>query len=452
MFNSCIMKTKFLFIFFCLFTVALYSQNRYNVSDSLLKVMLHPDGAGWGFYEDKANVDNKKKVLLIGDSMLSGYGDLVRNGLKDIAIVDFWKTGLHEAHPDLFPLLDKVSSNRKYDLIHFNIGLHGWPKGRVDENKYIDLMNEYVGILKRNNPDAILVWSMTTPVLAKNSTELDHEINPIIVRRNRKADSVMKSNGVHIIDLYSIMLPHLDYTRGDGFHWKKDGQKLQADKILSELRILLLNSIVNKSEKNLRCSILGDSYSTFGGYVYPKNNRCFYNGENKINDVTCVNDTWWYQVLERNNYILEYNNSYSGSTICNTGYGGKDASKFSFLARMKNLGNPDIILIYGGTNDSWANSPIGEYKFSDITLNDLKSFRPAFAYMIDYLKKNYPGSKIYNIINFHLKSNIIESMIKICSYYDIDNIILPKIKKPYNGHPNKEDMHIIADKINNSLK
>lgn len=447
MFNSIIMKTRFLFIFFCLFTVVLYSQSRYNVSDSLLKVMLHPDGSGWGFYEDKRNIGNKKKVLLIGDSMLSGYGDLVRNGLKDIAIVDFWKTGLHEAHPDLFPLLNKVSSNRKYDLIHFNIGLHGWPKGRVDEDKYIDLMNEYVRILKKNNPDAILVWSMTTPVLSKNSTELDPEINPIIVQRNRKAESVMNSNGVHIIDLYSIMLPHLDYTRGDGFHWNKEGQKLQADKILSELRSSFLYLIGNKLEKELRCSILGDSYSTFGGYVNPKNNRCFYNGENKNNDVISVKDTWWYQIIECKNYILEFNNSYSGSTICNTGYGGKDASEFSFLARMKNLGNPDIIFIYGGTNDSWANSPIGKYKYLDITDEDLKSFRPAFAYMIDYLKKKYPNSKIYNIMNFELKSEIIESMVKICDYYNIDNIILPKIEKPYNGHPNKKDMHNIANQV-----
>lgn len=452
MFNSCIMKTKFLFIFFCLFTVALYSQSRYNVSDSILKVMLHPDGAGWGFYEDKENVGNKKKVLLIGDSMLSGYGDLVRNGLKDIAVVDFWKTGLYEAHPDLFPLLDKASSNRKYDLIHFNIGLHGWAKGRVDEDKYIDLMNEYVGILKRNNPDAILVWSMTTPVLAKNSTELDPEINPIIVRRNRKADSVMKSNGVHIIDLYSIMLPHLDYTRGDGFHWKKEGQKLQADKILSELRILFLNSIVNKSEKNLRCSILGDSYSTFGGFVTPVTNRCFYNGENKKNDVLEVKDTWWYQILLRKKYLLEVNNSFSGSTICNTGYNGKDASEYSFLGRMGNIGRPDIIFIYGGTNDSWANSPLGEYKYHDISENDLKSFRPAFAYMIDYLLEHNPNAKIYNIVNSGLKKEIITSMSEICSYYKIQNIILPKIDLPYNAHPNKIGMSKIADEVMKSLQ
>lgn len=49
--------------------------------------MLHPDGSGWGD-EDKTDIGNKKKVLLIGDSMLSGYGDIVKSSLKDVAVVD----------------------------------------------------------------------------------------------------------------------------------------------------------------------------------------------------------------------------------------------------------------------------------------------------------------------------------------------------------------------------
>lgn len=446
------MRTGSLFLLFYILTINLYSQNQHDANDSQLKAMLHPDGSGWGFYEDTACVSKKKKVLLIGDSMLSGYGDLVKSGLKDIAVVDFWKTGLHEAHPDLFPLLDKASSHRKYDIIHFNIGLHGWPKGRVDEDKYVDLMNEYVDILKKNNPNAILVWSMTTPVLSKNSTELDPEINPIIVRRNKKADRVMKSQGVHIIDLYSVMIPHREYSRGDGFHWNRAGQQIQADAILSTLKSLLSSSVVTACCKmNLRCSILGDSYSTYGGFVYPETNRCFYNGENKNNDVTDVSETWWYQILLRKHYLLEINNSYSGSTVCNTGYGGKDASAYSFLARMKNLGRPDIIFVYGGTNDSWANSPIGEYKFQNISEDDLKSFRPAFAYMIDYLLKHNPNAQIYNIVNSELKPEIIKSIAYICNYYNVKNIMLSTIDKPFNGHPSKKDMSKIADEIILSL-
>ena len=44
---------------------------------------------------------------------------------------------------------------------------------------------------------------------------------------------------------------------------------------------------------------------------------------------------------------------------------------------MDNLGDPDIILVFGGTNDSWAGSPIGEYVWADWTDEQLYSFRPA---------------------------------------------------------------------------
>ena len=65
----------------------------------------------------------------------------------------------------------------------------------------------------------------------------------------------------------------------------------------------------------LCCSILGDSYSTFGGFVTPESNRCFYNGESKESDVLNIEETWWYQIILKKGYKLEYNNSYSGSTL-----------------------------------------------------------------------------------------------------------------------------------------
>src|SRR5574344_1656725 len=49
----------------------------------------------------------------------------------------------------------------------------------------------------------------------------------------------------------------------------------------------------------------------------------------------------------------------------------------SLNTRMNNLGDcPDIIFIFGATNDSWANSPIGDYKYADWTRQDMYSFRP----------------------------------------------------------------------------
>ena len=62
-------------------------------------------------------------------------------------------------------------------------------------------------------------------------------------------------------------------------------------------------------------SILGDSYSTFDEHVQPSENRVWY-FENPSNntDVISVNQTWWHKFVSENNYKLEMNNSFSGST------------------------------------------------------------------------------------------------------------------------------------------
>ena len=68
-------------------------------------------------------------------------------------------------------------------------------------------------------------------------------------------------------------------------------------------------------------SILGDSYSTFAGHN-PEGYAPFY--PNDRNDVTKVEETWWDLYIKIMGYALEENNSWGGTTICNTGYGRMD--------------------------------------------------------------------------------------------------------------------------------
>lgn len=207
------------------------------------------------------------------------------------------------------------------------------------------------------------------------------------------------------------------------------------------------------AEKNRkRVSFLGDSYTTYGGFVYPENNRCFYNGESKDEDTESVKDTWWYQLIESKGYLLEYNNSYSGSTVCNTGYDGGDASGFSFVRRMNNIGRPDILFVMGGTNDSWANSPIGAFQYSGWTAEDLKSFRPAFAYMMEYLLLHNPCAEIYHITNSGLSAEITGSIAEICEKYGIRNIVLPDFEKPYGNHPGKAGQSVIFKTVLSAIE
>lgn len=203
-----------------------------------------------------------------------------------------------------------------------------------------------------------------------------------------------------------------------------------------------------------RISILGDSYSTFGGHVSPASNLCWYNSNDgsaeKKNDVSRVEETWWHLLTSLSQYQLERNNSYSGSTVCCTGYKQQDYSDRAFVTRICNLGNPDIILVFGGTNDSWAGVPVGEYRYEGWDKEALCSFRPAFAYLLASLQQLYPQAKILNITNSELSEEVTTSMMEICRHYQVGNVLLHDVEKQW-GHPSVKGMRSIYDQVSKAL-
>lgn len=223
-------------------------------------------------------------------------------------------------------------------------------------------------------------------------------------------------------------------------------------KIFLFLAIALSLSLTVES-KGVVVSILGDSYSTFEGCVQPDTNLVWYHAEPRPStDVTAPGQTWWGLLTAGDSpYEIEVNNSYSGSTICHTGYRGEDYSDRSFVTRMNNLGSPDIILVFGATNDSWAGAPIGEYVYSDWTADDLYSFRPALACLLDGLCSGHPDAKIYFILNTDLKPEINESVATICPRYGVDIITLSDIDK-MSGHPSIKGMEAIARQVATGLR
>lgn len=204
--------------------------------------------------------------------------------------------------------------------------------------------------------------------------------------------------------------------------------------------------------QSLSISVLGDSYSTFEGYVTPSTNEMWYYEESgNRTDVDDVTQTWWWLVAKQGGYRLCVNNSYSGSTIGYLGYDGNDYADRSFLTRMDNIGNPDIILIFGATNDSWAGEPVGEYKYENWKKGDFYTFRPAMAYMLNHVICRYPNVRIYFILNSELRDDITESCKVICQHYGVKCIALHDIHK-INGHPSKKGMQAIADQVLEAMK
>lgn len=199
-------------------------------------------------------------------------------------------------------------------------------------------------------------------------------------------------------------------------------------------------------------SVLGDSYSTFEGYLTPQTNAVWYfeKYNPKQTDVQDVSQTWWHQLIKKQGWQLMMNNSFSGATICNTGYNKADYTDRSFITRMKNLGCPDVIFIFGATNDSWAHSPIGEFKYEGITQEDLWSFRPAMARMLQWMKSRYVNTDIYFILNDGLSPEITSSAKTICERYEVKCIELNGIDKKA-GHPSVKGMRQIAEQVSAAI-
>jgi hypothetical protein len=118
---------------------------------------------------------------------------------------------------------------------------------------------------------------------------------------------------------------------------------------------------------------------------------------------------------------------------------------------MNNLGSPDIIFVFGATNDSWAGAPVGEYKYEGITKADMYFFRPALAHMLKWMTDYYLNTKIYFLLNDDLRDEIDESVKTICARYGVPVIELEGIDK-ISGHPSVKGMRQIADQVNRFLK
>lgn len=192
----------------------------------------------------------------------------------------------------------------------------------------------------------------------------------------------------------------------------------------------------------LRVSILGDSYSTFQDHI-PAGNAVWYHSplDTASTDVARVQQTWWWQVVSEGGFLLEQNDSYSGATISYRGYRGEDYRDRSFITRLPRLGSPDILLIFGGTNDSWAGVPAG----AD-SVPDLYTYRPALARLLAETHERFPNVAVCFMLNDGLRPDITQATIELCQRYNVPCLQLNGIDKK-RGHPTVAGMRAIATQV-----
>ncbi len=202
--------------------------------------------------------------------------------------------------------------------------------------------------------------------------------------------------------------------------------------------------------------IIGDSYSTFEGYV-PEGYDIYYPRES-IASVSDVSKTWWNMLESETNSKIIHNNSWSGSTICSVGWNGDCSTSSAFYHRLSELiengffeqNKIDRVFVFGGTNDSWIGTPCGEVKYSDFTREDLDLVLPAYCFLIDKLLSVVSKECIHVILNSELREELCDGICRICEHYGIDRTELSDIDK-IDGHPTYEGMVQIKNQILKSL-
>lgn len=157
-----------------------------------------------------------------------------------------------------------------------------------------------------------------------------------------------------------------------------------------------------------KVSLMGDSISTYEGYVFSDNgwamNKHYPNG-----DLDYVQGTWWWKLIygKMSNARLEAANAYSGSAVTYLdetidGLKTFDAAikEYSFQSRALNygLGNPDLLIFYGGRNDfaKYGNQTV-------IILGDYstESLETAYDTASGVLFNNYSQGAVSILRDFH---------------------------------------------------
>ena len=245
--------------------------------------------------------------------------------------------------------------------------------------------------------------------------------------------------------------------------------------------------------KNKRISILGDSISTFGSpdsrnengtycYSYYPTETCRYSesGNVTIEGITYqsirfdVNDTYWMKLINGTGMVLGINESWRGTRVSGSGN-----SAFNNQNRINHLGSngtPDVILIYGGTNDAGGAVTLGtfntenpaNYTDEQIAALPTTTFADAYRTMLIRVMKTYPMAEIvvilptfttayYTITNLDLYVEVIK---EACDFFGIKYIdarctginIYNKAQYLVDGiHPNVAGMDLLYKKIYKQL-
>ena len=185
--------------------------------------------SAWDYVKDDPKLP---RVLLIGDSVSRGYTLPARVALER-------KANVHRAPENCGPTsngikkMDVWLGEGKWDVIHFNFGIHDRKTSAKD---YEDRLELIVKQLKATG--AKLIWASTTPI--PPDTKDGPEATTAIIEKNRIAAEIMKKNMVHVNDLFDFITPQLSKVQNPmDVHFKGEGYDMLGRQVALKIEEIL---------------------------------------------------------------------------------------------------------------------------------------------------------------------------------------------------------------------
>jgi lysophospholipase L1-like esterase len=177
---------------------------------------------------------DKPHVLLVGDSITKAYCGGVAKRLQGKVYTGRLTTSLCAGDPAYIPTLKAVLIQVKFNVIHFNNGLHGI---EYTEEEYKKGYRDAIAAIQKMQPDAKIIIALSTPLKKGSNKEY---LNKKIDERNKIVKEIAKSISAEIDDLNTPMRNHPEYHK-DAYHYKGNAISMQAD-IVSKIIQKSLNS------------------------------------------------------------------------------------------------------------------------------------------------------------------------------------------------------------------
>ena len=117
---------------------------------------------------------NLPRVLLVGDSICNGYQGEVRRLLDGKMNVSYWISSYCVTSPNYMKFLSLYLDEAKYDVVHFNNGLHSL---ETSTDAYANGIRAALELVRSKHPKAKIVWCSSTPLKDAEKTAKAKELN-----------------------------------------------------------------------------------------------------------------------------------------------------------------------------------------------------------------------------------------------------------------------------------